>query len=154
MHRSFFRIAVYFSILISTSASAQHYIGMSFSEIAKSFKEEKGYKMANDGTLLTFTYTDSLSGTVQLKFRFDGYGKCFFEEYVASCDSCINHLLTRTLAAEKFGWKKINENQYVSKYKEFLMIELPVEQGDHSFAVFRTEWNKDSYKLLTGSEPE
>lgn len=151
MHRSLLILMLLYFMLVSSTASAQHYIGMSFSEIAKSFKEEKGYKINNDGTLLTFSYHDEISGTVQLKFRFDGSGKCFFEEYETACDSCIKNQLKNILSKEKYGWKKINENQYVSKFKEYLMIELPVEPGDYSFSVFRTEWNKESYKLLTGS---
>lgn len=103
-------------------------------------------------SLLTFAYNDAAAGMVQLKFRFDGDGKCFFEEYEATCDSCMKNVLKSILAKEKYGWIKINENQYVSRFKEYLMIELPVENGDYSFSVFRTEWSKQSYKMLTGSD--
>ena len=151
MHRPLYYFALLFLIITARPASAQHYIGMSFSEITKAFRQEKGSNV-NTQDMLTFTYKDESAGNVQLKFRFDGFGKCFYEEYVTTCDSCARNLLNTILGKEKYGWKKINENQYVSKYREFLMIELPVEPEDHSFSIFRTEWNKDTYKMLTGSD--
>ena len=49
---------------------------------------------------------------------------------------------------KKFEWNKINENQYISKFEEKLMIELPAENYDHSFSILKVEWTKELYELL------
>lgn len=101
-----------------------------------------------------------LADTVQLKlentyaksfdyiFTFDKKGKCKSETIITRCDSCLTGLLQKVLDQKKFEWNKINENQYISKFEEKLMIELPAENHDHSFSILKVEWTKELYELL------
>jgi hypothetical protein len=54
------------------------------------------------------------------------------------------------LAKEKYVWKKINENQYISKFEDKIMIELPTENKSNSITIIRTDWTKILYDILAG----
>ena len=81
-------------------------------------------------------------------FTFDKTGRCKSETIITRCDSCLTGLLQKVLDLKKFEWNKINENQYISKFEEKLMIELPAENYDHSFSILKVEWTKELYELL------
>ena len=69
---------------------------------------------------------------------------------ITGCDSCIKKWLRATLRIGKYGWKKINENQYISKYEYKMMIELPVNPGEHYYTILRMDWSKTLYGILVG----
>ena len=60
--------------------------------------------------------------------------------------------LASILNQKEYNWKKINENQYISSYEKFLLLELPPESPDLSFKVFRTTWSKALYDLLISTK--
>jgi hypothetical protein len=144
-------IVSFLILLLAISASSQDYIGKTKVKLVKELKSLPGEPQVIDDSVFKIRFVDQNAGNVVKLFRFDKSGKCFSEEVIASCDSCFHGLLNIVLGKKKYEWKKINENQYISKYSEFMMIELPVEPGDFSFSVFHTEWNKELYRMLTGN---
>ena len=103
-------------------------------------------------SVLTDTVKMKLENTFAMPFdyifTFDKTGRCKSETIITRCDSCLTGLLQKVLDLKKFEWNKINENQYISKFEEKLMIELPAENYDHSFSIFKVEWTKVLYELL------
>lgn len=88
-------------------------------------------------------------GPVQFIYRFDKQtGACNYQKIQASCDSCIKKYLDQLLSQKTYGWKKINENQYVSNFESRLLIELPVDEKENSFILFRAQWTKEFYDIL------
>jgi hypothetical protein len=59
--------------------------------------------------------------------------------------------LKRILDKKNFDWKKLNENQFISKFEDRLLIELPVDEKDLSFSIFKAEWTKEIYDLMKGN---
>lgn len=45
---------------------------------------------------------------------------------------------------------KLNENQYISKFEEKLLIELPTENKTNTIRIIRTDWNKVLYDIMKG----
>ena len=84
-------------------------------------------------------------------YSFNKSGRCQSEKVITRCDSCFTRYLAATLAEKKYGWKKINENQYVSGYTYRMMIELPAESKELFYTILRTEWTKELYDMLTGN---
>ena len=138
-------------LFLGFTASSQLYIGKTKIKLIKGLKSKINNPQITDDSVFKIRYVDQKAGNVEKHFRFDKSGKCFSEKVIAECDTCFQTLLNMVLSYPKYEWKKINENQYISKYSEFMMIELPVEPGDYSFHIFRTEWNKALYKMLTGN---
>lgn len=83
-------------------------------------------------------------------YQFDKVKKCKSERVITGCDSCIKKWLQATLRIGKYGWKKINENQYISKYEYKMMIELPVKPDEHYYTILRMDWSKTLYDILVG----
>lgn len=81
-------------------------------------------------------------------YSFDAGGKCNLEKVVASCDSCFVKYLNQALAWKKYRWKKWNANQYISNFKNRLLLELPADKKDHSFMILKTNWSRKQFKIM------
>ncbi|MBI3138443.1 MAG: hypothetical protein HYZ15_07655 [Sphingobacteriales bacterium] len=81
-------------------------------------------------------------------YAFDDNHLCFSETIITHCDSCLTGYLQQVLDKKNFGWKKINENQYISRFADNLMIELSADEALHSFSVLRVDWTRELYDML------
>jgi len=100
-----------------------------------------------DSTLVLSIKEQSIS--VRFTYSFDkATGKCNYQKTVAGSDSSYKKYLNKLLDQDKLGWKKINENQYVSNFADQLLLELAVGDKDHSFTLFRAQWTREFYDLL------
>lgn len=144
-------------LLLPATGFSQNLIGRSKAQVKKILQKQI---LKNDSLDITLTDNDSLlifsikaGKTLPADFiyGFNKLGKCQSEKVIAGCDSCFNKFLKNVLYQKKYDWKKINENQYVSKYAARMMIELPPENKDFSYTILKTDWNKNMYKLLKGN---
>lgn len=151
------RIITALLLLFPVAGFSQNFIGKSKAQVKKYLQRQIA---KNDSLTITLTDTDSVllfsikSGKVlpaDFIYSFDKSGKCRSEKVMAGCDSCFNKFLNAALAEKKYEWKKINENQYVSKYAARMMIELPPENKDFSYVILRTQWSRQLYTMLTGN---
>jgi|CXWL01.1.fsa_nt_gi hypothetical protein len=151
------RIITALLLLFPVAGFSQNFIGKSKAQVKKYLQRQIA---KNDSLTITLTDTDSVllfsikSGKVlpaDFIYSFDKSGKCRSEKVMAGCDSCFNKFLNAALAEKKYEWKKINENQYVSKYAARMMIELPPENKDFSYVILRTQWSRQLYSMLTGN---
>lgn len=149
------RIILYLFILSPFTGLSQKYFDKSKAEVKK---ELDHYIKAQSSLSPSVQETDStlilqLNEAGQIRqtiFGFDAVsGKCSSEKQIASGKKEYNKLLQDLLSQKSFGWKKLNENQYVSKFSVQMLIELPQEENDYSFIIFRTKWTKELYDLLT-----
>ena len=102
-------------------------------------------------SLILYSIRDEKYKPVDFIYRFDQSGKCVSQRVLAGCDSCFQKYLNALLERKKYEWKKINENQYVSKYSEFLMVELSPQKEDYSYIILKADWNRETYRLLMGN---
>jgi len=134
---------------------SQQYFDKSKSEVKK---ELEAYLLDNKAINPALTETDStlvlmvndpVAQTARFIYGFDrATGQCNYQRTEAGCNSCYKNYLNNLLGQKSYDWKKINENQYVSKFADRLLLELPVEAKDYSFALFKTQWTKELYDLL------
>lgn len=106
--------------------------------------------MEDKDSTLVIAYKDQTVQPVVFIYTFNKKGRCWSEKIIAGCDSCFTKYLYGVLDQKKYGWKKINENQYVSNYVDRMMLEFPPENKDFSYVILRTAWTKELYRLLTG----
>lgn len=99
---------------------------------------------------LIYTIKGQGKEKTEIIYSFDSLGKCNREKISGDCDTCISAKLQSILRIDTYGWKKINENQYVSRFEDRLMIELSVNKNDHSFYIHRMSWTQILYDILVG----
>lgn len=121
-------------------------------EIAKFKKSTPALTLTVSETdsTLTIIKTDADKNREEALVEFDKAGKCRSELRTFNCDHCYKQELEALLGMSKYQWKKLNENQYISKFEENLMIELPTEDKTNTFNIIRTNWSKLLYDMLTG----
>jgi hypothetical protein len=149
------RLILFLLLLFPAISNAQYYLTKTRGQVKKELGK---YLEKYDSLSGTISETDS---SVQLSIKqgssqpadfiylFNKAGKCRVEKVISYCDSCHTKFLKHVLDNKKYGWKKINGNQYVSAYRYRMMLELPPEGNETYYMILHTDWSKDLYKLLT-----
>ncbi len=122
-------------------------------EISAFKKSNPIYSVSTSETdsTLTIIKTDGDKNKEETFLAFDRDGRCQSQLQVFNCDHCYKQELEKLLSIERYQWKKINENQYISKFEAKLMIELPTQDKTNTFNIIRTDWSKLLYDMLTGN---
>lgn len=114
-----------------------------------------GHRLVSEtDSTLTFIISNR-TDSVTYSLGFDENKKCFSERIITGCDACFTKQLNSVLKSKEYNWEKINENQYVSDFASYLMIEIPPENTEYSFTILRMTWSRELYDLLMeNKEPE
>ncbi len=119
-------------------------------EITKSKKDNRSVKFSvyeTDSTLSIVTIKQDKEQK-DLLLQFDKKGNCKMEKMSFSSDIIFKKDLSEILDLKKYEWQKVNENQYVSKFEENIMIELPADDQLKTINIIRMDWTKALYDLL------
>jgi hypothetical protein len=150
-----YRIIIALFLLTPLSVFSQTFINKNKTQALKMLDKystgagfEKPVITQTDSTIHC-SVKDTSGATTNFIFRFDKKNKCKSEELEASCDSCYRKYLIETLNKKIYGWTKINENQYVSKYSHQMILELPADGIGFSYKILRTDWTKKLYELIS-----
>lgn len=149
-----YRYLVIFLCMLPLAGFSQHFIGKKKADVMKSLRAEKSKQdsldivITEDASNIYYSVKPGKTLAADFIYNFGPDGKCRMEKVKASCDSCFRKYLQKALDNKKFEWKKINENQYISRYASRMMIELPPEANNYSFVILHAEWNRKLYKLL------
>jgi hypothetical protein len=139
---------------IAISSYAQGFIG---DDAKKVRKKLQNYISSNNikadiketADTITLNITDSSKRPAVFKFRMAA-GKCF-EEIKLACDSCIEKYANETLSATSYGWKKVNDSTFVSKYSKHMMMIVMMNGSSPSLRITRTTWNRQAYNAIKKS---
>jgi hypothetical protein len=151
-----FRIAFILMLLPATCFS-QNFIGKSKDAVKKELQvqilpDESLTKTLsdNDSSIILSLYAGT-SRYTDFFYGFDKSGKCKSEKIKSGCESCFNNHLDKILEQKMFEWKKINGNQYVSKYSDYLLVEIQTEKNNYSINILRTDWTRELYTMITSN---
>lgn len=141
-------------LLISGTGFSQQYINKNKSDVKE--KLDKAYFNFH-GISVKIIETDS-SITREMKgpgevssdevYIFDRSGTCSSEKVITNCDTCFERLLKMVLAKKKYRWKRVNANQYVSKFSAGMFIEMQGANGIYSFTILNTNLDRKMYKFM------
>lgn len=151
------RVIILFLLLVPFAGFSQNFIGKSKARVKKELQEQitkndtLSITLTDRDSVLVYSVKDPKTFPVDFLYDFDRDGKCQSEKVLAGCEACYNRYLQAALGQKKYEWKKINGNQYVSKYSAQMMIELPAEKTDYSYTIIRTNWTKEMYDIVTGN---
>lgn len=149
------RVILFFVLILPAICQGQNSLTKSKVQVRKQLKT---YLKKNDSLSAKINETDSTiilsikqgaSLPAEFIYYFNEKGKCNTEKVVSYCDSCHTKYLNRVLTNEKYGWKKINENQYISDFKHKITLELPADENQQYFVLIYSDWSKELYNLLT-----
>ncbi|MEO6611877.1 MAG: hypothetical protein ABIT05_09910 [Chitinophagaceae bacterium] len=137
-------------LLLPVLGFCQEYLNRTHAVVMSDLQKHKKEKtiLAGADSLIRVTTKGKDGNSVSYIYRFDKSGKCISERVTTACESCYKNLLQAQLKTGKYGWTKINENQYVSKFEDKMTIELPVEKDEYFFTIMRTDWSRTLYDLL------
>lgn len=142
-------------VLLPFSGFTQKYINKKKAEVEKELaqyiKENKSINatLSETDTSLALNIAGTATQQASFVYFFDKEDKCRLQKTTANCDSCITKYLQEALQQEKYKWRKINENQYISSFEHKLMIETPADGKEFSFMILRTDWSKILYDMIT-----
>lgn len=122
-------------------------------EIEKFKKSTPAYAVTISETdsTLTIIKTDADKSKEETLLAFDRDGRCQSQLHIFNCDHCYKQELEELLGIENYQWKKLNENQYISKFEARLMIELPTENKTNTISIIRTDWSRVIYDIMKGN---
>lgn len=135
-------------LLLPLACFSQKYITQDRQQVKTGITRLKlGTVQQTDSTLiLTVKKGNSI---IIHQYLFDQKDKCISETVNSTCESCIEKELKSILAISKYQWKKVNENQYASRFEDKLVIELPADKKDQ-YTIMFTDWSRTLYDMLTG----
>lgn len=143
-------------LLIPVTGFSQTFIGKNKADVKNELQNQK---KGGDSLSITISDKDSVLVLTQKKgdnsatdfvFGFDKSGICQSEKIISTgCDSCFYDLLKKVLGQTKYEWKKLNENQYVSKYADRMLLEVQAENIPLYYSILRTQWTEEFYKMIT-----
>lgn len=135
---------------LSLSGITQDQIGVQKAKVQTYLNKKfgtKGVSTPGGDSIRIAVHTGRFSPAEYI-FTFDKKNQCTGETIITRCDSCYNGLLATALAMKNFQWKKINENQYISRFEDKRMIEIFPDERERSFSVLRVDWNREIYDML------
>ena len=119
-------------------------------EQLKSYNPASTFTIAETDSSLNVVQQDADNQRIEKNFSFDKNGKCQNEFILYTCQNCYAKTLQTILSKTSYKWKKINENQYISRFEDKLMLELPSEKDVYKIYIIRANWNKIIYDMITG----
>jgi hypothetical protein len=150
MFRSVFLSLFIFPLFLS----AQSKIGKTRDELKKELDTWKAGnasffpKITEAGNTTTLSIKDPGYGAVRFVYTYDKNKVCTMEKTISINDSARTNYINGVLEQRGYEWKKLNGNQYVSKFSDKLMIEIPGSPKDHSFTIYKVDWTKEVYDML------
>ena len=139
---------------------AQQYIGLSKSDCNKTAWSDIGKevkislalasdKAASPPDTICITGFTGPAAPLRLHLNFDSSRVCNLEVWYFNSESERNAYLQQVLDDRKWGWKKLNENQYISDFAHQRTLEVPPENLQWQFSIIRSNWTRTLYDLLT-----
>lgn len=144
-------MSLLFGCLLTTGTQAQEFINTDKSRATVNL--EVFYPGTHSpaqwkGDSLKAVITDSLT----VVFVYDARGLCESEIFICPGDMLFTRQLEKILGKTKYQWKRLNENQFVSRFEDGLLLEISPEPPQRLFTVIRAGWTREIYELLLKQE--
>jgi hypothetical protein len=136
------------------SSFSQGYIGKSRQKIIKGLTKylEKdsvtNSPIKESADAIVLSVNDPKLKQVDFIYYTNSLNKCIAEKVIARCDTCYTKFTNNILADKNYGWKKVQDNLYVSKYNKKLQLEL-YKEDQFTYVIRKTNWTKEEYNRLT-----
>ena len=89
---------------------------------------------------------------IELQLSYDSAGVCYAEKYICKTAASAQQKQQKILSRSAYGWKKLNENQYVSLPEKQRLLEIYRLEQTWVVQVLLTNWSPLQYQMLFPSE--
>lgn len=145
-------------MLLSATLFSQTYIDQNKAQVKRGLKRYMNSFNYHNSTIKETDTTVTLQvrepniQPVDFEHYFDASGKCYAETIVAKCFECLEKRLDWIMGLKRFGWLKLNDNKYVSKYsKSIQMVVVNNPDGDSYIDARKIIWGKADYKAMVNN---
>jgi hypothetical protein len=152
------RTGLFLLLLLPMIGFSQTYINLTEKQIKKEWEKNKvndckhTFQRTDTALVVSVDCANAAKNPIaRFIYSFDASKKCQWVQMLTESDSFFTATLEKTLL-ENYNWKKINENQYISDFESHRLIELPADNRKNMFIVFRMDWTRQLYDLLTGNK--
>lgn len=104
------------------------------------------YVIAETDTTLTLTTNDTTIRPIIVYCGFKKDGQCFSQKIVFDCDTCYHKILKQILNRNRFEWKKVGADQYLSKYSSRLLLAGSTDNKNYTISLL--DVTDEEYKKL------
>ncbi|HUR65237.1 MAG TPA: hypothetical protein VMZ03_02700 [Chitinophagaceae bacterium] len=141
------------SLFLPLTMTAQEYLGKTRAELRTELHKYtttsgKAQILTETDSTLVISPKDDAIRPVTYIYSLDKKGKCIYEKIITTCKECFEESLQLVLSKNQYEWKKINENQYVSKYDAHVLLELPPDDNLYYLTIFPMNWTRELYELM------
>ncbi len=149
------KFLLFLCLLTTQSAISQGYLGLTRKQVQKGFEKyiskndyEQSKVVQTDTSIILFI-RDSTIKPMDFSCYFGESRVCLKEISIADCDTCLRKNMDTALGKEKYGWKKIGIDSYVSKYGKKIKMHLFKTDKDFRLVAEKVRWNRKEYGDLT-----
>jgi predicted Rdx family selenoprotein len=153
-----YRICLWVILLLPFSSLAQEKLGKTKAALKEELTLAAGKTgkilIETDSTLIFSSKNDKAPDATLFVYSFDSTGVCNTEKFTTDCRDCFERQLHLLIDQPRFQWKKINANQYISRFEDKLLLETApeAEVEQYFFTLFRADWTRDIYDLLQSKQ--
>jgi hypothetical protein len=139
---------------VVTCSYSQGYIGKSREKIIKGLTDFlvkdsiKNSPIRETSDAIILSVQDPKLKQVDFIYFTDKNNRCNAEKVIARCDTCYSKFTNDILSNKYYGWQKVQDNLYVSKYNRKLQLEL-YKEDQFTYILRKTNWTKQEYRYLT-----
>ena len=150
-----FRYSLFILLFFSLSSQAQEKLQKTKAALKEelALSAKTGMVLVETDSTLVFSSKDKKAADAKtFIYEFDSAGVCKSEKYITNCKNCYDRQLHLLIDQARYQWKKINENQYVSRFEDRLLLEVAPDADQYFFTLFRAEWTKEFYDMLISKQ--
>jgi hypothetical protein len=132
-------------VVLTTGSFAQHFMDQTRDEIETRLREKfpKANFLTTDSTLVMHENQQS----IEFVYHFTPEGKCRAELASFADHAAFRSHFDHILSMKKYKWKKINGNQYISKFRKRLLLETDPDLAPR-YWILKAGWNRRTYRML------
>jgi hypothetical protein len=150
-----FRYSLFILLFFSLSSQAQEKLQKTKAALKEelALSAKTGMVLVETDSTLVFSSKDKKAADAKtFIYEFDSTGVCKSEKYITNCKNCYDRQLHLLIDQARYQWKKINENQYVSRFEDRLLLEVAPDADQYFFTLFRAEWTKEFHDMLISKQ--
>jgi hypothetical protein len=124
-------------------------LGSPKAEIEKKLSYDIGTGMIATDSTISYNLSTDPQGYIRVTCHFSREENCSMIIYSSDDAGTYAYYLDRVIEDPKYRWRKINGNQYVSKYRKKLLLETDPDPSKQAFRVLPAQWTRETYRTFT-----
>jgi hypothetical protein len=123
-------------------------LGHPKTEIEKKLSADPGTGVTSYDSTISYNLPAGNQGYITIICHFSTEEKCSMLSFTSVDSLAYRDYFSSVIKDQKYRWRKINGNQYVSKFSKRLLLETDPDKSKRSFRILPAQWTRKTYKLI------